>query len=135
MSGVKISSEAFAELSAQIHENASRLKSRNAGKYAQFTTADNSEEISLHPQANTDKSRPHLRGKPISLHNYAQTYLGPDAVYSLHSLTPLQTAAGLKKYAGQMYNVAVSLNEEPKVLLDFMHKNNQTYDFKIWYKI
>ncbi len=131
MSGVKISSEAFAELSAQIHENASRLKSRNAGKYAQFTTADNSEEISLHPQANTDKSRPHLRGKPISLHNYAQTYLGPDAVYSLHSLTPLQTAAGLKKYAGQMYNVAVSLNEEPKVLLDFMHKNNQTYDFKI----
>lgn len=131
MSGVKISSEAFAELSAQIHENASRLKSRNAGKYAQFTTADNSEEISLHPQANTDKSRPHLRGKPISLHNYAQTYLGPDAVYSLHSLTPLQTAAGLKKYAGQMYNVAVSLNEEPKILLDFMHKNNQTYDFKI----
>ena len=131
MSGVKISSEAFAELSAQIHENASRLKSRNAGKYAQFTTADNSEEISLHPQANTDKSRHHLRGKPISLHNYAQTYLGPDAVYSLHSINPLQTAAGLKKYAGQMYNVAVSLNEEPKVLLDFMHKNNQTYDFKI----
>ena len=131
MSGVKISSEAFAELSAQIHENASRLKSRNAGKYAQFTTADNSEEISLHPQANTDKSRPHLRGKPISLHNYAQTYLGPDAVYSLHSINPLQTAAGLKQYAKGVYSTAVNLNEEPKILLDFMHKNNQNFDFKI----
>ena len=40
MSAVNISSQAFAELSAQIFENASRLKSRNAGKYAD-TAADN----------------------------------------------------------------------------------------------
>lgn len=132
MSGVKISSEAFAELRAQIFENAGKLKNRQAQKYGSFNASEsNTEDVILLPREGTEKGRPSLRGKPISLHNYAQTYLGPDAVYSLHSLTPLQTAAGLKKYAGQMYNVAVSLNEEPKVLLDFMHKNNQTYDFKI----
>ena len=135
MSGVKISSEAFAELSAQIFENAGRLKSRDAQKYARLFSEDYTEETTLRPQDNLEKPKAHLRGKPVSLHNYAQTYLGPDAVYSLHSLSPLQTAAGLKQYAELVYNTTVSLNEEPKVLLDFMHKNNQTYDFKIWYKI
>lgn len=131
MSGVKISSEAFAELSAQIFENVGRLNSRNAQKYASLISEDRPEETTLYPQDNTEKTKAHLRGKPISLHNYAQTYLGPDAVYSLHSLSPLQTAAGLKQYAELVYTTAVNLNEEPRVLLDFMHKNNQNYDFKI----
>ena len=104
MSAVNISSQAFAELSAQIFENASRLKSRNAGKYAD-AAADNDIIAENLRQNEISGAEKRMRGKPVSLHNYAQTYLGPDAVYNL--------------------------NEEPKVLLDFLHKNNKNFDFKI----
>lgn len=56
---------------------------------------------------------------------------GRDAVYSLHSFNAFQTAPGIKQYAGEVYNTAVNLNEEPKILLDFLHKNNKNFDFKI----
>jgi hypothetical protein len=130
MSAVNISSQAFAELSAQIFENASRLKSRNAGKYAD-AAADNDIIAENLRQNEISGAEKRMRGKPVSLHNYAQTYLGPDAVYSLHSFNAFQTAPGIKQYAGDVYNTAVNLNEEPKVLLDFLHKNNKNFDFKI----
>lgn len=130
MSAVNISSQAFADLNRQISENAERLKQRNAQKYAIYQQNSQNETESIRPK---EKASPiyRLREKPKSLHNYAQTYLGPDAVYSLHSLNKFQTAAGLKQYADTIYETAANLNEEPHILIDFMHKNNRKFDFKI----
>ena len=131
MSKVTISSEAFANLNRQISENAERLKQRYASKYAIYEQNQNGSETGILKAQKVEKNSSPLRGKPMSLHNYAQTYLGPDAVYSLHSLSKFQTAAGVKQYAGKVYDIASNLNEEPHVLLDFMHKNNRNFDFKI----
>ena len=130
MSAVNISSQAFADLNRQISENAERLKQRNAQKYAVYQQNSRDETESIRPKENTNPIT-RLREKPQSLHNYAQTYLGPDAVYSLHSLNKFQTAAGLKHYADTVYETAANLNEEPHILIDFMHKNNRKFDFKI----
>ena len=130
MPAVNSNSRAFAELSAQIFDNASRLKSRNAQKYAD-AAANSRERPEIQNREEVASEAKRFRGKPVSLHNYAQTYLGPDAVYSLHSFDALQTAPGVKQYAGVAYNTAVNLNEEPQILLDFMHKNNKKFDFKI----
>ena len=35
------------------------------------------------------------------------------------------------KYANQSYNTVETINDEPKILIDFLHPNNQKYDFKI----
>ena len=130
MSAVNISSQAFADLNRQISENAERLKQRNAQKYAVYQQNSRDETESIRPKENTTPIT-RLREKPQTLHNYAQTYLGPDAVYSLHSLNKFQTAAGLKQYADTIYETAANLNEEPHILIDFMHKNNRKFDFKI----
>ena len=130
MSAVSISSQAFADLSHQISENAERLKQRNAKKYAIYQQNSQNETESIRTKENTSPIT-RLREKPQSLHNYAQTYLGPDAVYSLHSLHKFQTAAGLKQYADSIYETVANLNDEPAVLIDFMHKNNRKFDFKI----
>ena len=130
MSTVNISSQAFADLSHKISENAEKLKQRQAQKYAVYQQ-NNSEDVEPLRHQNTHTSVRRLREKPESLHNYAQTYLGPDAVYSLHSLSKFQTAAGLKQYADNVYGTAANLNDKPRVLIDFMHKNNRSFDFKI----
>ena len=131
MSAVNISSQAFADLSHQISENAERLKQRNAKKYAIYQQNSHSEPEIIHSKDTNLPIQQRLREKPESLHNYAQTYLGPDAVYSLHSLHKFQTAAGLKQYADSIYETAANLNENPRILIDFMHKNNRKFDFKI----
>ena len=131
MSGVNISSQAFADLSRQISDNAERLKQRNAQKYAIYQQNSNEETEPLRSKEDALSSIRRLREKPETLHNYAQTYLGPDAVYSLHSLNKFQTAAGLKQYADSIYGTAANLNEKPQLLIDFMHKNNRSFDFKI----
>ncbi len=130
MSAVNITSQAFADLSKQISENVERLKQRNSAKYAIYQQ-NNNEDVTPLPIKETPHKPQRLRGKPESLHNYAQTYLGPDAVYSLHSLSKFQTAAGVKRYADMVYGNAANLNEEPQILLDFMHKNNRKFDFRI----
>lgn len=131
MSAVNISSQAFADLSHQISENAERLKQRNAQKYAIYQQNSHNEAETLRPNKEATLPIYRLREKPASLHNYAQTYLGPDAVYSLHSLNKFQTAAGIKQYADSIYEIAANLNEDAPVLIDFMHKNNRKFDFKI----
>ncbi len=130
MSAVNISSQAFTDLSQQISENAERLKQRNAQKYAIYQQ-NSPDEVSILRSPETSITPQRLREKPESLRNYAQTYLGPDAVYSLHSLSKFQTSAGLKQYADNIYGIAANLNEEPHVLIDFLHKNNRNFDFKI----
>lgn len=130
MSAINISSQAFTDLSQQISENAERLKQRNAHKYAIYQQNGQDEIGILRSQKNTTTTH-RLREKPASLHNYAQTYLGPDAVYSLHSLNKFQTSAGLKQYADNIYGTVANINEKPHVLIDFIHKNNRNFDFKI----
>ena len=130
MSAFNISSQAFTDLSRQISENAERLKQKNADKYAIYKQ-NSQEDVSPLDNKEATPKPTRLRGKPESLHNYAQTYLGPDAVYSLHSLSKFQTSAGVKKYADFVYGNVANLNQEPRVLIDFLHKNNRNFNFKI----
>lgn len=61
-----------------------------------------------------------------ALHNYPYSLLDSASSYSLKSGTEPAAADNLK--ASSAYQFVSNALEEPKILIDFMHKNNQRYD-------
>lgn len=62
----------------------------------------------------------------------AQNYLQAEnqTSFSLSYASDWGLADNLK-YVNDTYQYVFNINNEPKVLIDFMHKNNQTFDFRI----
>lgn len=66
-----------------------------------------------------------------SLHNYSYKLLATSSSYDINAYNSKEDANPNITHAIDSYNQVKTVNEEPKVLLDFMHKYNQNFDFRV----
>lgn len=113
-------SQAFMQLTTQIGRQVQDLQAKRNGRTA----------ISAPKASSSVESVPQY-GFQTSLHNYALNRLDPQSSFSLHQFSAMESGREFRQYAGKSYEMAGNLNQTAEPLLDFMHKNNRDFNFKI----
>lgn len=104
-------------LAAQVSNNAKELQARRS-----FSSA---------PLHVSDQQAAAAYAYPGSLGNFAVSRLDSHCAYNLQSFSEKTSTRELKSYAGKAYTAADGLGAEVSPMLDFFHKNNRSFDFRI----
>lgn len=116
-SGTSHQNELLGRLAAQVSNNAKELQARRSFSSAPLRVSEQ--------QAASDYVYSGTLG------NFAVTCLDSHCAYNLQSLSEKTSPRELKTYAGKAYTVADGLGTEESPKLDFLHKNNRSFDFRI----
>lgn len=116
-SGTSHPNDLLGRLAAQVSNNAKELQARRS-----FSSA---------PLHVSDQQAAAAYAYSGSIGNFAVSRLDSLCAYNLLSLSEKMPVRELKTYAGKAYTAADELGAEGVPLLDFFHKNNRSFDFRI----
>lgn len=70
------------------------------------------------------------REATFSINNFAISYLHAESLFNVQQIG-LDASFNINNYAYNTYNQSHKLLKKPDVLIDFMHKNNRTFDYMV----
>ena len=113
----------ISQLNFQIDESVKRLKTQAKEEKSKSLPLSDDGSFSASMKVSKDFLS-------LSLNNYSYSKLDGSSLYDVQLNYNNSNEQSLN-YANNSYETSLNLGSKQKVVLDFMHPNNQRYDFKI----